>query len=95
MYVGVFLHVTLLVEAFAAILARIGPGVGVDEEVGGEGGGALEALAALLAREDLFRAVHGPARDTFFKHFFCGQIIHEKTSFVIILNFLIKKHNSP
>lgn len=37
MYVGVFLHIRLLVEALPAVLARVGPGVGVDEQVGGEG----------------------------------------------------------
>lgn len=35
MYVRVLLHVGLLVEAFAAELARIGPGVAVDEQMGG------------------------------------------------------------
>ena len=36
-------------EPLAAVGTRVGPGVGVDEEVGGQGGGTLEALAALLA----------------------------------------------
>ena len=49
MYVGMFLHVALLVEPFSTVLARIGAGVGVDEEVGGEGGGALEHFPTLLA----------------------------------------------
>lgn len=39
---GVFLHVRLLVEAFATVLAGIGPGVWMNEQVSGEGGGALE-----------------------------------------------------
>jgi hypothetical protein len=47
--VGVLLHVGLLVEALPAVLARVGPRVGVDEEVRGERRRALEALSALLA----------------------------------------------
>jgi len=35
--IGVLLHVRLLVEALVAVGAGIGPGVRVDEEVGGEG----------------------------------------------------------
>lgn len=50
-YVCVLLHVRLLVEPLSAVLAGVGPGVGVDEEVGGEGGGSLEALPTLLALE--------------------------------------------
>ena len=59
-YVGVLLHVGLLVEAFAAELARVGTRVGVDEQVSGERGRALEALAALAALEAALGAVHGP-----------------------------------
>lgn len=56
---GVLLHVRLLVEPLAAVLARIRPRVGVDEQVSGERGGALEALAADLATEaPLLRSVH-------------------------------------
>lgn len=47
-------------EALSAVLAGVGPGVRVDQQVGGEGGGALEALAALLALEHLLRVVHRP-----------------------------------
>ena len=53
-YVGVFLHVGLLVEALATVLAGVGPGVCVDEQVGGEGGGALECLATLFAAKRPF-----------------------------------------
>lgn len=42
MYEGVLLHVRLLVKAFAAVLAGIWPGVGVYEQMSGEGGGALK-----------------------------------------------------
>lgn len=48
---GVLLHVRLLVEALATVLARIGPGVGVDEQVGGKGGRTLEDFATLCAVE--------------------------------------------
>ncbi len=61
MYVGVLLHVRLLVEPLPAVLARVGPRVRVDQQVGGQGGAPLEGLAALLARERLLGAVDGPA----------------------------------
>ena len=61
-YVGVLLHVGLLVEPLSAVLARIGPSVGVDEEVRGERGAPLEGLAALLARERLLAGVHSPVK---------------------------------
>lgn len=57
--VGVFLHVRLLVEALATVGAGEWTGVGVDEKMGGEGGGALEALAALRAHEGAAVLVHG------------------------------------
>ena len=47
--IRVFLHVRLLVEAFAAEVAGVGPGVGVDEEVGGEGAAPLKRLPTLRA----------------------------------------------
>jgi len=59
--VGVFLHVRLLVEPFAAVLARVGSGVRVDQQVRGQSGRPLERLPALFALEDFFHAVHGPA----------------------------------
>jgi len=37
-YVGVLLHVRLLVEPLAAILAGIWPGIAVDEQMRGQGG---------------------------------------------------------
>lgn len=39
---GVLLHVRLLVEAFAAVRAGVGPGVRVYQQVSGQGGRALE-----------------------------------------------------
>ena len=36
-------------ESLATVLAGVGPRVRVDEQVGGQRGGPLEALAALLA----------------------------------------------
>lgn len=50
----VLLHVGLLVEPLAAELAGVGPGVGVDEQVRGQGGRPLEAFAADLAVEASF-----------------------------------------
>lgn len=40
--VSVFLHIRLLVESLAAVLAGVRPRVRVDEQVRGESGGALE-----------------------------------------------------
>lgn len=58
--VGVLLHVGLLVEPFAAVLTGVWPGVGVDEEVGRQGGAPLERLPALLAAEHPLVVVDGP-----------------------------------
>lgn len=58
--VGVLLHVALLVEPLAAVVAGIRPRVAVDEQVGGQGAGALKALAALLALEHFLHVVHRP-----------------------------------
>ena len=60
MDVRVFLHVGFLVESLAAVLARIGSGVAVDEEVRGQRGRSLEAFAALLALKTLLLCVYGP-----------------------------------
>lgn len=60
MYVGVLLHVALLVEPLAAVAAGIRPRVAVYEQMRGKGAGALEAFAALFALEDLFHVVHSP-----------------------------------
>lgn len=49
MDVGVLLHVGLLVEALATVGARIRTCVAVDEQMRGQGAGALEGLAALFA----------------------------------------------
>lgn len=51
MNVGVLLHVRLLVEALATELARVGPSVRVDEQVGGQRGRALEGFATHSALE--------------------------------------------
>jgi len=50
-YVRVFLHVGLLVEPLAAVLAGVGPRVRVDEQVGGQRGRPLERLPAHFALE--------------------------------------------
>lgn len=60
MYVGVLLHVALLVETLAAELAGVGPSVRVYEQVGTECARAFERLAALFALEDLLRRVDRP-----------------------------------
>lgn len=59
MYIRVFLHVALLVEALATVLAGIRSCVGVDQQVSRQGGGAFERLAALFALKGLLRRVHG------------------------------------
>ena len=56
--VGVLLHIRLLVKSLPAESASEGPGVRVDEQMSGEGGGPLEGLAALLALETS-RHLHG------------------------------------
>lgn len=57
MYVGMLLHVGLLVEPLAAVLAGVGPRVRVDQEVSGQRARPLEALPALLALERFFISV--------------------------------------
>lgn len=52
--VCVLLHVRLLVEPLAAVLAGVRPSVRVDEQVCGECGGALECFATHLALEAFF-----------------------------------------
>lgn len=52
--VRMLLHIRLLVEPLAAVLAGVRPRVRVDEEVRGEGGGALEGFAAHLALKAFF-----------------------------------------
>lgn len=49
MYEGVLLHVGLLVKALATVLARIGPGVRMYEQMGGKGGRTLEDFPTLCA----------------------------------------------
>ena len=48
-------------EPLPAILAGVGPGVAVYQQVGGESAAALETFPALLALEQFLRAVHRPA----------------------------------
>ena len=50
--IGVFLHVWLLVEPFATEWARVGPGVWVDEQVGGQSAAPLEGLSTLGTLEE-------------------------------------------
>ena len=57
MYIGVFLHVGLLVKPFAAVLAWIRTRVGMNEQVRGQGARPLETLAALLALEYLYAKI--------------------------------------
>lgn len=47
-------------EPLSAVLARVRPGVRVDQQVGGKCAGPLERLSALLALEHFLHAVHGP-----------------------------------
>lgn len=51
MNVSMFLHIRLLVESLSAVLTRIRPRIAVDEQVGGEGGRAFEALSTLFTLE--------------------------------------------
>ena len=57
MDVGVLLHVGFLVESFTAELARVGPRVGVNQQVRGQGRRPLEALSALTTFETPLGAV--------------------------------------
>lgn len=72
MNVRVFLHIRLLVEPLAAVLAGVRPRVRVDEEVRGQSGGALERFAAHLALKAFFLIKD---KHTFFKK--CYTIISE------------------
>ena len=62
MDVGVFLHVGLLVETLAAVLARVGPRVRVDQQVRRQRRRAFERFAALSTLEDLLGAVQRPGQ---------------------------------
>lgn len=62
--VGVLFHVRLLVEPFATVLARVRPGVRVDQEVRGQRRAPLERFPALLAIESFLTVVHSPERST-------------------------------
>ena len=59
--VRVLLHVGLLMKTLAAVLTRIGAGVAVDEQVGGERRRTLEPFAAEVALEAAVLAVGGDA----------------------------------
>ncbi len=62
-YEGVFLHVGLLVEPLAAVLAGVRPRVRVDEQVCGQSGRALEHLSTHLAAKATLLDTHA-RRDT-------------------------------
>lgn len=62
MYVSMLLHVRLLVEPLPTILARVRPGVRMDQEVSGQCAGSLEGLATLLALKDLLHTVDSPEK---------------------------------
>lgn len=50
-----FLHIRFLVKAFSAVLAGIGPGVRVDEQVRGQRAGPFEALSTLLTLHNVLK----------------------------------------
>lgn len=54
-YIGVFLHVGLLVEPLATVLTGVGSGVTVDKHVCVQCGGALEAFSTFLTAERTVR----------------------------------------
>ena len=60
-YVGVLLHVGLLVEPLSAELAGVRPRVRVDQEVRRQRRTPLERLPALFALEHFFHVVYGSA----------------------------------
>ena len=47
MNIGVFLHVGFLMESFPTIVARVRPGVAVDEKVRGQSAAAFKSFPAL------------------------------------------------
>lgn len=51
---GVFLHIRFLVEPLPTVLARIRPGVRVDEQVGGQSRRSLKTLATNLTIKAAF-----------------------------------------
>lgn len=58
--VGVLLHVGLLMESLATVLARVGPRVRMNEEVRGQRGAPLERFSALFTAKGFFAVVYGP-----------------------------------
>ena len=58
MDIGVLLHIRFLVETLPAVLARVRPRVGVDQQVRRQRAAPLESLPALRARELLLLRVH-------------------------------------
>lgn len=58
MYVGVLLHIALLVKTFAAITAWIRPRIAVYQQMCRQRAGAFETLAALFALENLLHIVY-------------------------------------
>lgn len=65
MYICVFLHIRLLMEPLTAVLARVGPGVRMYEEMSGKCTGPLESFPTLLAFEDFFYTVDSPVERDF------------------------------
>lgn len=62
MYVSVLFHIRLLMKPFATVLARVRPGVRMNQEMCGQSTGTFESFATLFAFKDLLHAVNGPAK---------------------------------
>jgi len=61
MNVSVFLHIRFLMESLSAEWARVGPSVGVDEEMRRERRGTFEGFPTLSTGKRLLDTVHSPA----------------------------------
>lgn len=64
MNVCMFLHITLLMETFAAITAREWSGIAVYEQMSGQGAGSFKTFATLFAFKDFFNIVDSPKQMT-------------------------------
>lgn len=49
-------------KPFATVLARVRPGVRMNQEMCGQSTGTFESFATLFAFKDLLHAVNGPAK---------------------------------
>lgn len=58
MNVGVFFHVTLLMETFATVTAGERSSIAVYQQMGGEGAGPFKAFSALFTLEHLFHIMY-------------------------------------